>query len=252
MLRFATKLAPQAPLLQQAIISGFRNTEIWLSDELLDDVDAIITTAQKFHMGYVPHFPNGGRITEQRLQQIVRLYQALECETMVIHEPMFDLYGDRMLEIEPGLSFAVENIRYNLDEFWQWAESHAGLNLDVEHLWLFSLPGASFELWLETLEAFLHRFHYKLHHVHMPGYQPGQPEHRPAYMNPRMACEVWTLLAEYQFQGLAVSELSPEWQTPKHLRQDVAMFEQWCFDPAGTLDLLRDEPRLGDLRVLAA
>lgn len=252
MLKFATKLAPQAQLFQQAIISGFRNTEIWLSDELLDEADSIIETASHFQMGYVTHFPNGGKITDQRLRQAIKLYRALACETMVIHQPMLDLYGDRMLEIDPDLSFAVENTRLDMVQFWEWAETNSCLNLDVEHLWLFTMPGATIDEWFSMLEQFMQRFHYKLRHVHMPGYEPGGQEHRPSYMNPRLACEVWNILAQYQFNGLAVSELSPEWQTAKHLRQDIAMFEQWCFDPSGTLDTLRHDPKAGILTVLAA
>jgi len=252
MLKFATKFAPEPSMFQQAIISGFRNAEIWLSDELLDDPDGLIETANKFQMSYVTHFPNKGKITEQRLQNAVKIHHGLDCEAMVIHPPMLDLYGDRILEIDPDFVFAVENIRMSLDDFWKWAETSPGLNLDVEHLWLFCMPDASFDQWLDTLEQFMNRFHYKLRHVHMPGYQPGSPEHQPAYMHPRLACEVWHLLAQYQFHGLAVSELAPEWQEAKHLRQDIAMFEQWCYDPMGTLQILRHAASSTAREVIAA
>ncbi len=242
MLKFATKIAPETPLFQQAVDAGFQYVELWLGDHLLDEVDQILEMASQHALGIVAHFPNRGDLTETRLQETVRLYQGLKSEAMVIHPPMLKQCGARLRELHPTIRLAVENGALDLEGFWQWAEESPGLNLDVEHLWLYSLEGNPIEVWVETLERFLEAYHDKLYHVHMPGCKPGQAEHRPAYLNPRMACELWWLLDQYQFGGLAVSELNLEWQVPEHLERDVALFRRWCEDPKGTLELARKDP----------
>ena len=67
----------------------------------------------------------------------------------------------------------------------------------------------------------------KLRHVHLPGYLPGFPEHRPMYCARDMVFGVLALLAEFRFEGLIVSEVNAEYQNPNDLRMDVLLFETW-------------------------
>lgn len=241
MLQFASKIAPEPALFQLVHDSGFRNTEIWLSEQLLDEVDQIIETAKQYPLGYVAHFPNRGDMTRERLEAVVKLYRELDFQTMVIHQPMLNQCAERIWEIDPDISFAVENGGMPLERFWQWAEESPGLNFDAEHLWIFTLKGGPYGPFAEIMEDFFERYHHKLRHVHMPGCLPGFPEHRPSYMSPRFSCEIWNLLTRYNYQGMAVSELLTEYQTAAHMEADVALFQEWCADPAGTLEKYRRE-----------
>jgi hypothetical protein len=61
----------------------------------------------------------------------------------------------------------------------------------------------------------------------MPGYWPGLEEHRPMYCARDMVFPVLSLLAEVDFEGLVVSEVSPEYQNAHELRMDVLLFDAW-------------------------
>src|SRR6185437_8983938 len=108
------------------------------------------------------------------------------------------------------LPLAVENHRLTPDAFLDWAQRNPGLTLDVEHLWMYTLRDAPLSNLLAEVRSFLSRFAHKLRHVHLPGYLPGQPEHRPMYCSRDMVLAVFSLLEEVHFTGLIVSEVNPE------------------------------------------
>ncbi|MBI2481182.1 MAG: hypothetical protein HYV60_21850, partial [Planctomycetia bacterium] len=78
-----------------------------------------------------------------------------------------------------------------------------------------------------AVHDFLSRFRDKLVHVHLPGYAPGGDEHRPMYCCREMVLPVLTLLADYEFDGLIVSEVNPQFQNVHELQMDVLLFERW-------------------------
>lgn len=231
MLKFATKLAPNRDKVERARNAGFRSAEIWLDSGWLDQSDRVLDATYWSDMEFVPHFPNEGNLTDDQLQNAVSLYQQLGCQTMVIHKPMLRSYGRRLLEMEPHLRLAVENGRQRKSDFWTWAESHEYLTLDVEHVWKFTLRDCSYGELLDTVDEFLDRFGHKVLHLHMPGYVPGQPEHRPAYRNANLCHAIWSRMEKRRFLGLVVSEADVEFQTDQHLRRDVILFDRWLSDP---------------------
>ena len=107
------------------------------------------------------------------------------------------------------------------------AERNPGLTLDVEHLWKFTLGDASLEILLDSLRVFLTHYGHKLRHVHLPGYWPGFPEHRPMYCARDMIFPVFSLLAEAGYEGFVVSEVELEYQNVHELRMDVLLHEAW-------------------------
>jgi hypothetical protein len=62
-----------------------------------------------------------------------------------------------------------------------WADLNPGLALDVEHLWMFGNQHLMLDNFLSIVRDLLHSYSFKLYHVHLPGYLPGYPEHRPMY-----------------------------------------------------------------------
>ncbi len=226
MLKIATKFVPASVDFLRAWVAGFRYAEFWLSSDLLQDVEQIIKIAKKYPCEYVPHFPNK-KNDAQSVKQAVKLYRELDCHAMVIHQPMFDAWENEFASREPAIRLAIENHQLNEKEFWNWADNNPGLNLDVEHLWKFTLKDAPLDRVLKMLDKFLDRHANKLYHVHLPGYVPGEQEHRPMYCNREFVFGVWDLLEKANYRGLIVSEVNAEYQTEQDLRMDALLFERW-------------------------
>jgi sugar phosphate isomerase/epimerase len=230
MLKFATRAFPLAKRLGNAYQSGFRYVELSLTAKLVDDWRQIAATADSFDLRYELHFPNRAPLTHKQLKRIAKLYCHLDCQVMVIHQPMFRLYSKDMADLVPGLCLAVENHHLNPKSFWQWAETHQWLTLDVEHLWKHTLNQAPLPDLLEALKKFLKKHGSQLRRVHLPGYEPGGWEHQPASFNPEMARKVLTALSKIDYRGLVVSEARPSMQKLKYLKNDVAMYQSWKQD----------------------
>ena len=229
MLRQATKFAPHSEAeFKLAYDSGFRNAEFWLSTELIEDWKSIALRAGDFDMDYALHFPNRGEITEAHLQGVVDLYYALDCSALVIHQPMFDLFGQRLFEIDSHIRLAIENHNLPSDyEFEKWADESRWLTLDVEHLWIYTAKDGSLKNMLKYVDWLLYEHGDKLAHVHLPGYQPGYKTHRPQYCSRKMVFQIFNMLADANFQGLTVSETLNKYQNPEELQMDVLLQRRW-------------------------
>jgi len=227
MFSFATKSSPERERLVRAAQAGFDSAELWLCEAHLQDVDPLIEAARRVSLKWVLHFPNHGDLDEAHLANAVRLYRALDAWALVIHKPMLRRYGRRLFARAGDVTLAVENGRQNPDQFRAWAREHDALTLDVEHLWKFTLRDAAMDQLMDELGWFWSEHGGKVRHVHLPGYVPGAPEHRPAYCNPILMDRVWSFLLEQDYRGLVVSELDVNFQTSQHLRRDVLLYRRW-------------------------
>ncbi len=227
MLKFATKLAPQPERLHNACEAGFKHAEIFLTSKLIKKPKALAKLLGNYPLTYGLHFLNRAPLSKKQLKKIVRLYRRLDCESMVIHQPMFRLYSEALLDIDPGLCLAVENHRLKLKNFWRWADTHEFLTLDVEHLWKHTLKQVPLAELMPVLKTFMKQHGSQLKRVHLPGYKPGSLEHQPLSYNPKLAGKVFKALSKIDFQGLIVSETRPSMQKPKFLSNDVNLFQQW-------------------------
>jgi len=227
MLKLATKFAPRRAAFETAYQAGFRYAEFWLNDQWLARRDQIVDVARYYPMRYVPHFPNKGPLADESLEQAAALYRSLDCHTMVIHQTVFDPYGPRLCEIDPSVRLAVENPELTPAQLDEWAERYSGLTLDIEHFWLYTFSDASLDEILVRLRKFLTRFGEKLLHVHLGGCAPGGEEHRPLYCSRDLAFRVFSLLADFDYQGFIVAEPEIVYQTAPELRMDALLFEAW-------------------------
>lgn len=227
MLKLATKFAPTARSATLACEAGFRHAEIWTDERVLARSGEMAELLSAYPLAYALHFPNLPLESSSSLEKLVGLYQALGCQAVVIHQPLADAYGQDLARLDPSLHLAVENHELDRAGFQEWAETNAGLTLDVEHLWQLTLADAPLEQLLENVDEFLARYGSKLRHVHMPGYQPGQATHRPMYCSRDMVFGVLSLLDEFGFGGLVVSELETEYQNAAELRMDVLLAQVW-------------------------
>lgn len=227
MLKLATKFIPQRASFEQAHRAGFRCAELWLDARVLAEGPALVPLARHYPLEYVLHFPNHWDLTPAVLEQMVQWYRALGSRCLVIHQPQIDRFGESLNRLEPNLRLAVENHKLTPEQLTAWAERNPGLTLDVEHLWKFTFPRASLAQLLDSVRDVLTRFAPKLRHVHMPGYWPGLEEHRPLYCARDLVFPVLSLLQKFDFDGLIVSEVNPEFQNAAELRMDVLLFERW-------------------------
>jgi sugar phosphate isomerase/epimerase len=227
MLKVATKFTPEAQAFETATAAGCRYAEFWLDANWLNRWQAVVELAQQYPLGYALHFPNSGDLSDATLREAVHLYRQLNCSAMVIHAPMLRRYGSPLLELDSTLRLGVENHRLDETELERWATENTWLTLDVEHLWKFTLQDSPVDVLLAAVDNFLMRFGDKLVHVHLPGYAPGRAEHRPMYCSREMVLPVLSLLADYQFDGLIVSEVNAQFQNVHELRMDTLLFERW-------------------------
>lgn len=230
MLKIATKFAPEESAFRIAWQAGFRFAEFYLNPDILEDVRGITELAIEYPFEYVPHFPNK-KVTKKTAQACAWLYDKLDCDAMVIHQPMIDEWGERLLQWNPNIRFAVENHYLDETQFWNWAENNPGLNLDIEHLWKFTLQDAELSKVESFLNQFLERYHEKLNHIHLPGYVPGYDEHRPMYCSRPLMETVWPLLEKYGYSFFVVSEINKQYQTYQDLRMDALLYEGWQSKP---------------------
>ncbi|QGJ69743.1 Xylose isomerase domain-containing protein TIM barrel [Planctomycetales bacterium 10988] len=227
MLKVATKFLPELSAFDLAYQAGFRSAEFWLDTNLISQWESLSAMANYYPLNYALHFPNRATMEQGDLENTVAFYQAIEAQAVVIHQPMFDRYSELLTDLDADIPLAVENHRLNEAEFEQWAQANPGLTLDVEHLWKFTLQDAPLEVLLEKVQTFLERYHEKLLHVHLPGYQPGYAEHRPMYRSEEMVFPVLSLFSEFEMQGLIVSEIHQDYQNLNDLQMDVLLFNRW-------------------------
>lgn len=229
MLRQATKFAPLSDTeFQLAYDAGFRNAEFWLSRDLIQDWKVVAERAARFPLNYALHFPNRGDFSRAELEQVASLYRALNASALVIHQPMFDRFGQQLHEVEPAMRVAIENHNLPTDgDLERWAEESPWLTLDVEHLWIYTAGDDTLEQLLQYVDLLFTNYGSKLAHVHLPGYQPGYEIHRPQYCSRTMVMETFSRLANIGFDGLVVSEVIERYQNLPELTMDVLLYQQW-------------------------
>ena len=227
MFRLATKFRPETEAFERACAAGFRGAEFWLGTDVLVEWRSVLATARSFPLYYALHFPSDSQPEPLALRRITRLYQGLDCTALVIHQADFEAYSSALQASCPDMNLAVENHALDLPGFRSWEKDSPALTLDVEHLWKYTLGDSSLEVLLSFLQRFLQESGHKLRHVHLPGYHPGHPEHHPLHHSPTMAAEVFSLLADYGFAGLIVSEADAPFQNAADLSRDVAVYRKW-------------------------
>ena len=227
MFALSTKFAPRRPQFEAAVAAGFRHAEFWLDAALLEDWEQVAALAGEYDMRYVLHFPNRRDLSDDHLRQFVELYRALGCQVSVIHSPMWREYAEAIRGYDSGLVLAVENHRFTPDELENWMETYEALTLDIEHLWKFTLNDAPLVELQQTLARLLATCGDRVRHIHLPGYYPGDEEHRPMYCSRDMVLMAFDQLAEIDYEGFVVAEANDEFQNAHELAMDRLLHAHW-------------------------
>jgi sugar phosphate isomerase/epimerase len=227
MLKHAARTSVSSEKFTAADEAEIRNLELQVSTDDLLNWEETARVAKAAGFRYAVKFPTSLEVSEHAVENCVKLCAVLNCDTLVIHAPMFSEFGSRIAELAPELNLAVENSRFSKVRFDQWASSNDKLTLDIEHFWKFTLNDAPQEELLEELSLFLRQYGEKLQQIHLSGYQPGHPVHRPMYCNRDMVFSVLSLLAETGFDGFIVSEVSAEYLNRRDLVMDTLLIGSW-------------------------
>jgi sugar phosphate isomerase/epimerase len=226
-MQLATKFKPDADApFQTALAAGLRCAELWTGPDVLDNWQAVVERARRFDLRYALHFPNRRDLTDAHLQNFVELYRALGCRSATIHQLEFDRYGATMQQSADDVCLAVENSHLDVPGFHRWAEANRYLTFDVEHVWFLTLPESHLDAVLEFIVDFLEKHAAKIRHVHMPGYTPGMPDHRPMHTSRMFVTRALTLLRHFGYDGFVVSEVDVQYQNIDDLQKDRVLFEQ--------------------------
>ncbi len=228
MIGIATKFRPGRGAYATAAAAGFRRAELWTDAGVLLAWREAAALAREFGMDHAIHFPNRLDQPPEVLQATAEMYRAVGARALILHQPHMTRHGAELSRLCPEAALAVENHNLDRDGLERWATESPGLCLDFEHLWMYTLHGRPLGEVLAFCRAFLHRFGGKLRHVHLPGYWPGLPEHRPMYCSRELTLGCLDILADIGFEGLIVSEVNPEYQNAIDLRMDVLLFERWA------------------------
>ena len=145
----------------------------------------------------------------------------------VIHPPILRRYGEKMTAIHPEIILAEETMRVPVDEFHSWVRAHDHVTLDIEHIWKFTLHDAPMNQLFDLVRSVFEQSADKVRHVHMPGYLPGQGEHRPMYTSREFCLGIFDILADHNFDGLVVSETDVPFQNPFDMKMDMLLFQRW-------------------------
>lgn len=227
MLKLATKFAPQRRSFEMAWEAGYRYAEFWLDQRILMQVDQAIDLARDYPFGYALHCPNQLDLTAESLENLVRLYRESDASCLVIHDPQYKRFASNLRRLAPEIILAAENHEFTLEQFATWQTSFDALTFDIEHLWLFTLDSCPLTQLVDHVRRFLDQSISRLRHVHLPGYSPGSVEHRPMYCSRDFVFAMFSLLQEYGFEGLVVSEIEMEFQNPQDLLMDRLLFDRW-------------------------
>lgn len=227
MLKLATKFLPVPAAFELAFEAGFRHAEFYLNRDVLERVDEVLKLAAQWPMSYALHFPNKPNLEPFHLQECSRLFSELNASAMVMHPPMMKRFAESLKAINSNLVLAIETMRVPQDELVSWVGEHGAVTLDVEHIWQFTLPGQPIETFFHLLADVFQQHANCVKHVHMPGFLPGQGEHRPMYTSREFCRGVFDILADHNYQGLVVSEVDMLFQNSCDLRMDVLLYERW-------------------------
>ncbi len=227
MLNIATKFLPREREFQQAFNAGFRCAELYLNPDVLNRVDEIVALAKQFDMRYAMHFPNKPVLNSDHLEAIAKMFDALSASAVVIHPPMLKRYEQAMRAVHSDIVLAEETMRVPADSFLEWVDAHEAVTLDIEHIWKFTLHDAPINDLFNLVRSVFEASADRVRHIHMPGYLPGQGEHRPMYTSREFCLGIFDILADFNFNGLVVSEVDMQFQNPQDLRMDMLLFERW-------------------------
>lgn len=213
----AAKCAPSKKILSDIEKAGIEAVELFLSDQMLDNLNKIVKLCKQFPFRYALHAPRYG----YRPDKLVDLAEGLNAEVFVFHNLYWEDEWKNIVEIfkDTKIKLCVENIdscqalskimrRYGL-----------GMCLDLEHL---QIEGAGF--FEEEFVPLIKR----ASHIHLTGYIYGSELwHTHIHRSPKHSIYLLNLLKDSGYSGFIVSEAGLSQQNYKEFKQLNDFYKMW-------------------------
>jgi len=213
----AAKCAPQEKILDSIRRAGITAAELYLSQEILVDLQRIIRLCRKFDLRWALHAPREG----YQPAKLKELSQALGAEAIVFHDIYWDDEWKDVVKIFKGNAhkLCIENTS-GVDQPVRFMRRYGfGRCLDLEHMQM--QCGGVFE------EEFLSVMR-QASHVHLTGYTGGSKLwHSHIHHSPRHNRYLLDLLARAGYSGMVVSEARTSLQTYPEFKKLKEFFQRW-------------------------
>ena len=200
--------------------AGLTAVELYTTDEMLNDMEAVARTCAKFPLRYSLHAPNTG-CPPEKLAEITR---AAGAEVVVMHDIYWEDEWMELITLFKNIParLCIENT-YSIHEPAKFMRRFGlGRCLDLEHLQM-ECAGI-FE------EEFL-RFIKQASHIHLTGYRCGTDLwHSHIHHSPDQGRYFLDLIQASGFSGFVVSEAKSSYQTEGDFRALNEFFQQWKAD----------------------
>lgn len=213
----AAKCAPREDVLSDIKGAGLKAVELYLSKEILNDIDKIISVCRCFPFTYSVHAPNDGYEPDR----LIRLAKALNAGLVVFHDIYWeDEWGEIIKSFkDTGIVVCIENT-HSVHEPLRFMRRYGlGRCLDIEHL-IMQCAGIYEEEFITAVR--------QASHIHLTGYVYGsQLWHTHIHHSPEHTLYLLDLLKKAGYSGFVVSEAKASLQTYEEFKRLNGFFKTW-------------------------
>jgi len=213
----AAKCAPRENILSDIQKAGLEAVEIYLSDEILNDIDSIIRLYAAYPFRYAIHAPIFGF----NPSKIVELAKAINAGIVVFHNTYWEDEWKEIYSVFKGISTkpCIENT-FSVHEPVKFIRRYGfGRCLDLEHLQI-ECAGVFEEEFIRVIK--------QASHIHLTGYTYGsQLWHTHIHHSPEHNLYMLNLLRKAGYSGFVVSEAKTSLQTYEEFRKLREFYDRW-------------------------
>ena len=158
----AAKCAPVEKILSDIEQSGIEAAELYLSEKILQDINAVISTCKKFNLQYAVHAPTDCYLP----RELSQLATSLDSKRVIFHNIYWDDEWKEIVDIfkNTGVKLCIENISTLHEPLKFMRRYNFNRCLDLEHLQM-ECAGVYEEVFLQTIK--------QASHIHLTGYVSG-------------------------------------------------------------------------------
>lgn len=213
----AAKCAPVDEKLSIIKKVGITAVELFLSREIMRDMNGIISLCRSYAFQYAVHAPND----VYDPHSLFSFVQAIGARILVLHDIYWDDEWHEIMQIFKGtkIYLCVENTSGVLEPIKFMRRYGFCRCLDLEHL-QFEVGGIFEEEFLKVIK--------EASHIHVTGYRVGSTDwHTHIHHNKTHGTHLLTLLKNAGYSGMVVSEAKVSLQTEKEFRNLKSFFDAY-------------------------
>ena len=213
----AAKCAPEERYLRNIKKAGLEAVELYLSEEIMENLRKIIRLCKNFPFRYAVHAPNTG-YNPRKLRELA---EAINAEIVVFHDVYWEDEWEGTAKNFKGVKtkLCVENT-YSIHEPLKFMRRYGwGRVLDLEHTQMES-AGVHEETLIFVMK--------QASHVHLTGYTYGsQLWHTHIHHSSRHNLYLLDLLKKTGYSGFVVSEAKTSLQTYTEFKKLKEFYQKW-------------------------